>query len=501
MKTKHLSAWALLQFLYESVQMAFFLAVGVFWLTGLLHLRDRYWQAVLVGMGALFVVAVVDAGLRYWCFTYQITATGLTIHEGIIFREVHHLPYRQIQAVQRQQRWFMRPLHLEQVTIATAERVDDEDGIKLPLVTQTVGDYLAQQHAIAVTMKDRPDEAVEAAAVDTKVEPVAATNATSPVIEVAWHDLNLYALSSIGIIPIVIALIWLVGEGSRWLNGHTWDMVSGLVAHFAPWEWGLLVVSVVILGLVASYLNVIQKYYHFTLAVTPANLTVTHGFFDRNQANIRRTKIQAVKFKQTLIRQWLHLMTVQVLSASQVGANDDDDQLLLLPVVPQNQALAVLQPVIDWLPGKLPLLTTLTGRAKFALIRNNVIAWFGVLAVLSGGLAWWQPVFLKWLFMSWPLWLAFASLQGWYAGHQMGAATLNADLLILRTGTWFRRQVWLVPRAKVQAVGVHQSIWMARTNLAHLNVSLRSGNGEELVEVRYLPAVTAQQIQAWYLAH
>ena len=501
MKTKHLSPWALLQFLYESVQTAFFLAIGVYWLTGLLHLRDRYWQAVLFSIGAIFVVALVAAGLRFWCFTYQITSTGLTIHEGLIFREVHHLPYRQIQSVQRQQRWFMRPLHLEQVTIATAERVDDEDGIKLPLVAQAVGDYLAAQHALAVTTKMRPTEVVEVAAPADTATADAPASTPAATIEVDWHDLNLYALSSIGIVPIVIALIWLVGEGSRWFNGHTFDVVSRLVAHFAPWEWGLLAVAVVGLGLVASYLNVIQKYYHFTLEVTPANLTVTHGFFDRNQANIRRTKLQAIKFKQTLLRQWLHLMTVQVLSASQVGASDDDDQLLLLPVVPQDHALTVLQPVVDWLPAKLPSLTQLTGRAKFALIRNNIIAWLGVLAVLTGGLAWWRPLFLQWLLMSWPLWLVFAGLQGWYAGHQMGAATLNTDLLVLQTGTWFRRQVWLVPRAKVQAVGVHQSIWMAKTNLAHLNVSLRSGDGQELVEVRYLPAATAQQIQAWYLGH
>lgn len=115
--------------------------------------------------------------------------------------------------------------------------------------------------------------------------------------------------------------------------------------------FGILFLAVAVL---ISYLNLLQRYYHFTLTKQAHTLTATRGFFKRLEVSVRISRIQAVRMRQSLLRHWLHLTTIQALLASNAADEEKDNDLVLLPVIKADQALTRMHHFVDWVPATTP---------------------------------------------------------------------------------------------------------------------------------------------------
>lgn len=349
MKPNHLSPLALLQFSWQAIQVAFYLDVGIAFLTmKWLKLWERYSTLIVSLMGVMAGGALLLAVIRYWRFTYRLTDGGLTINKGLVNRQVQHIPYRQIQTIQRQQSWFLQPWHLEQLIIETAEKVSEDDLIQLPLVRQTVGDELIahQRQSQDATASKHSDQSVQS-------EPA------TQRLRVSWHDLNVYALSSVNIVLIMGVVAWFGQQIFDVGHGGVWRRMTSLVSQWSVWQISMVVGVVMLVSYACAYAQIMAQYYHFTIERRATVVTVTRGWLQRREASVALSRIQAVKLQQNWLRQWLHLTTVQVVTASQVGDTEDNNELKLLPVVPQSQALTTVSRFIDWVPTVITNLTSL----------------------------------------------------------------------------------------------------------------------------------------------
>jgi putative membrane protein len=63
--------------------------------------------ASVLGIG--IILLTVLAWLRYWFFSYDITADALVIHSGVFVKKHNHIPYARMQAVHHQQWFFLKP--------------------------------------------------------------------------------------------------------------------------------------------------------------------------------------------------------------------------------------------------------------------------------------------------------------------------------------------------------------------------------------------------------
>ncbi|RRK10231.1 hypothetical protein D1831_08700 [Lactiplantibacillus garii] len=487
MKPKHLAWPALIQFLWRTGRNLVLLWVlGFFLLDKLATETAVFWG--LVGLGGLTLLSVVATGVRYWRFTYQVTPAGVTIQRGLFVRQVTHIPYAKIQTVQRNQWFYLRPLHLERLTIETAGKQDDDGEGQLAVVPQSVGDLIeAYRHG----------QVHPVAALAQSADTALSQNPSEPRYQISWSALNTYALSSLGVVPIILVLGWLYDKLTKLAPERTVDQLEHqLVTLQTGWLIGLGVL-VLVCGLLASYATVVQRYYHFTLVKTAQTLNMTHGFFQSKRVSLPVRRIQAVKLKQSILRQWLRLTTVQALTAGQAGEDENDRELVLLPVIKPNQVDATLAPFISWWPPSTALIPV--GRLGcWLFVRNSLLLWGFGLAALTGVVWWWLPNLLRIVMWCWPVGLLIATLQGRYAGRNAGVALAGAHL-VLQTGSWFTRERFVVPRVRVQSLEVRQSVWLQRGQLAHLTVKLRAGNAAKTVEVRYLDRETIEKIQRWYL--
>lgn len=174
-----------------------------------------FWLALILGSVILMLAWSI---LRYLRFTYLVAPDGLTIRSGVFIRKTNHIPYDRIQTVQRQQWFFLKPLGLEQVSIETAGKETRKAEGQLAAVPTVVADTI-----------NRYRQGIEpASATSTTTETTDADAATrtrvvnaDPVPDAAYkinsHDLNQYALTSLGFIPIITGILWVLDKAQEYL--------------------------------------------------------------------------------------------------------------------------------------------------------------------------------------------------------------------------------------------------------------------------------------------
>lgn len=440
----------------------------------------RHHISPLLGFGGIILLIIAIVFVRYLCFTFEIADDMLTINSGIFIKKHTHIPYGRIQTIQRSQWFFLKPFHLEKLQIETAGHDDHSPEAVLPIVPERVREAIEQRR---VSHHANPDSDLESTIKSTQ-----ANSKPIPTYLINPHDLNVFALTSLGIFPLMGVLLAIYGKiqdviPQRIINSITSEIVQQSILMIV-----IIALLIIIISIIGTFLTIVQRYYKFTLTNESGQLKTYQGLFQRNSVTIPVNRIQAIRIKQNIIRQWCKLSTIQALSASSAGDKEKSNDLMIIPVIKTAKVFSSLAPFISWAPADFSQLTPLPKRDFWYFIRNALL--FGLVPVAIC-----LYFFKAWGLLSLPIFI-IAFFQGWYSASNTGWK-ISGDQLIMQNGHWFTRSQFVIPRKNVQSFGIHQSIWMTRTNLAHVRVNVRHGNSNEEVELRYLPLSAAQEIFNW----
>lgn len=433
---------------------------------------SNYVETLLIAAGfagALLLLAL----FRYGWYFYTFDGQMLTIYSGLLFRKTRQIPFKRIQTVQTNQWFFLKPFGATSVKLETSGKSDNDAEGELPVISQQVADQLQQL--------------VNGNYVQTMtVVPVADDS-----YSINWSDLNRYALTSMGIVPILLGLLWLYGKLSERLSSQ---LVGDAVQVYAKYGVLILIVIVVVIlliGMLAGYVMIIQRYYHFRLRKQEDRLVTEKGLFQRNQISTTLTRIQAVAFRQTVIRQLLHLVSVQLILASEATKKEDQNNLVMLPVIQQAQTKLAHQ-FVDWVPNNVSQPPRLSGKGQWSLIRNALLI---SLIVTAPFVIWLRPLGYLALLI-----IPIGGLMSWYAAINCGITQLDDERVSVLAGHHFQRDLYIIPKRKVQSLVLRQSILMKRRQLVHLEINVRQGNSNQSISVRYLSQSVAEAIYQWYRA-
>lgn len=434
--------------------------------------------APLLGFSVLILLIILWHTVRYLCFTFEIDSDMLTINSGIFVKRHTHIPYTRIQTIQHTQWFFLVPFHLEKLQIETAGHDEHGPEAVLPLVNERVRAEIERRR----TGNAEPAPAAEHLTEQLKPSPEHADYEINP------HELNIFALTSLGVFPIIGAGFAVYGKIQEAIPQKLIDSLTAKLIHQSAIILGAIGLLIVIISIAGSYLTIVQKYYRFRLNSTNDQLKTEQGLFQRNSVTIPIARIQALRIKQNVIRQWCHISTVQALAASSAGDDEKSNDLMILPVVKTDRVFDTLHPFVSWAPTHFSQLDHLAKRAYWYFIRNaTLISLVIVLPCLY--------LFKLWGLLSLPV-VVIAALMGWYSAANTGWKIVN-DQLILQDGHFFTRSQYVIPHKNIQSFLFVQSIWMTHTKLAHIRVNVRHGNGNQLFEIRYLPEAVGQQIFEW----
>ena len=209
-----------------------------------------FWISLVLG---ILVLTLLWSIVHYLRFTYLVAPDGLTINSGVFIRKINHIPYGRIQTVQRRQWFFLKPLGLEQVSIETAGKESKKAEGMLAAVPTTVADAINRyrQGLTDTPTASASDPTTEGA--QTEVTPAAKT--PDAAYKINAHDLNQYALTSLGFIPIITGILWLVQKVQEYLPDSWYKQAEHALTGLAIYLIIALTVIVLVLGFAISYLN------------------------------------------------------------------------------------------------------------------------------------------------------------------------------------------------------------------------------------------------------
>lgn len=469
--------------------------------------RDDDYVTLLGAAGtAVFVIGF--GVLRSRSFRFEVLADELVIREGVLIRELRHVPFSRIQSVSERQGLLHRLLRVTELVLESGAGGKPEAVMRVldPRDATRIGDLLRQRRA-AVT------DAAEGIAVDSATaEPARQHTATPPqvLLKLPTDELiTMGVISNRGL--VVVALV----AGALSQNAELLRLVPGIdrlpeaigagVAEAGGVDPRQLFAGLLVLLLsgfvfirLLSVIHAIFAYHDFTLERSGDRLRVRRGLLTRIDVSGRVSGLQRLVLEQTVLHRLFRRCRIRVDLASQsvhtAGIVPQLNQLAPIATLPQAEALlrecvpGLELDRLDWRPlhgsaasrrwlaslrWLLPIAAAMAIAALLLSDRFDV----RLSAALCGGLL-----------------LVFGR---WYAAHWAATAAhaIGPGVLAWRSGVYNRRWV-LVFSDRAQALILRRSPRDRRERTAQFCLDMQGALLSRALQIPFVAEGDAQALAA-----
>ena len=407
------------------------LALAMFWGNRALFL-DSFFLFVFVFFPIWRTV------LHFLTFRYRVEQGRLELKSGLLNRSVRMLSPDRIQNVELVRNVFHRLSGLVEVRVETASGGDVEG--QLSALSEAEAEALMTALEAHRRRVPAETEAGEALVVNTP-------------LDLAWYGLSSVQL---GLVAVTVGAFYELSIAD--------PLQAQAGAALLGWAGGSAAIAVVVLGawLVGSASSIV-RHWGFTLTQRGDRLVAEEGLFTQRAVELSTRRVQAVSFKEPVLRRLLGFGTLSVdTAATREAVGGTQLAEAVVPVLTPDAAQSLLQRLFPGLLGALDG-TGLTPPHPKALIRGGVAALITGL-VLGTASSWffWPTGLLAFglIPLLWTdAWLDHRS-QGWRVDERH---------LISRVG-WFARTTQIVPLDKLQSLELVQTWFARRWGLAQLRV-------------------------------
>jgi putative membrane protein len=430
---------------------------------------------LLTTLGILIVVLSVGF-LRWQHFQYKVENGTLYVESGIISRQSLSLSSDRIQVIDINAGPIQRLFGLVSVQIRSAGKASANSKI----------DALSREEAEALkaTLQSKPS---------TETQEEQAPKEPIRVIQLSKADLWKAALTSgsFGVVLSMIATVFSQADQlltqeriESWMEAFRVDHLPGLTITLI-FALGIFVIAYVLA--VAGFLVVNGG---FKITVWEDQLVIQRGVFEQKQTTIPFDRIQAIRIVEGLFRQPFGWAALHIDSAG--FGEDRSHSSILFPLLPRNQITRVLQDLIPSYAVDIPVDPIPTRSLRRYLIRTLAPA-----VLLIGGLSWWDPywVQLGWLLLPLGIW---AWMRYRDAGIGLDYAhpddrQIQSPQISLRYRL-LARTTALIPKHRVQALTLRQTLFQKRAEVASVRLSIASRNSGHTFSVSDADVSHAEQL-------
>lgn len=432
--------------------------------------------------------------IRYFTFTFKITAEEIVLRHGLIGRTERHIPLTRVQDVRLEQGVLHRLLGMADVEVETAggQGVD----ASLSVLSKSHAEELRRM----IFAQRETARAVVGAAGGVALDLPPLQESGQIVRQVSMRELILAGITSNKLASIVALLVvvqqlagdfvsetsiqkfWMTvtQQGERWVQG-------GLSHHWMALV--LAAVGLLILGVLGSTITSVVVFYRFTLSRSGEDLHRSYGLLTRRSSSLPRRRIQVLKVEEKFLRRLFRLVTLRADTAGGGhGGNKESSsgRDVLLPVVPRDEVQGLLPAFFpDWSAE----LFEWQQVSRRAILRGTVKgAWFCV--ALTAVTVWRRP---DWISL-WPLLLIIPIYVLNVMSYRHLGYAVGRRYFQTRRG-WLGRDAHIVPIRNIQSVVLRQMLFDRRHRVASLRVDTAgqafTGGGPHIDNV---PVQTAVEV-------
>jgi len=435
-----------------------------------------FWSSLaLIGFWSVVILfSLLFSIIRWWTYYYWFEDAELRVKYGVFIKKKRYIPFERIQTLNYHESIIHRIFGLVKVEVETASSSEGEAEVVLTALTREAADQIEQEMR----------KAKQQFGVTEELEPVEQASAVTAMYTMSTKDLLVLASTSGGIGVIISGLLAVVSQISDIIP---YDKIYGELATLA--KYGVLIISLIILSLfvigwIASVILTYLKYYSFTVVVQEENLIITRGLLEKKRVTIPLKRVQAIKIVENPFRQLFNYATVSIESA---GSNGREDSMVIFPLIKLTKLQAPLTelfPHYEWQQQFIPA----PRRSQPFFYRVDFIWVLPVVAGLSYFL-------MPWGLLSLVIIPATIGLGIWQ--HRTAAYALTGKQLTLRYRI-FSRVTFFVEKHRIQSMTTKQTYFKQRKNVADVTVSVMSGSGGATATVPALEQQDAEIILQWY---
>ncbi|WP_455675974.1 PH domain-containing protein [Pradoshia sp.] len=279
---------------------------------------------------ALFLVYILYSILKWYIETYEITREAFIFREGVLVKKQRNIPFERIQDHHSKANFLHQLLGITSLKLETGTSDKDANlsfpAISLKEETRILENLLKKERKIAADVQHEEERVIY----------FESTN--KDIIRAAFTSFSFLAL-----FPLLLTGYFQLDE---WLNI---EETSKQVLNFFErniWIWLPLVLVTLGAAFAVGYLQTLFKYGNFVISADKDRIYITRGVFTTNAYSIQKSRVQAIKIQQSLLKRLFGMVEIKLVSAGQEIIGEETEINSLYPFMDKKKAYQLVNQLL-----------------------------------------------------------------------------------------------------------------------------------------------------------
>lgn len=454
----------------------------------------RYIFVLAVGFSICSII------FKWFTSTYELDDRSFHLYKGIFNKSERTIPFSKIQNINRHTSLFHRLFKMTSVSFETGMTGEDA-AVKFEVISQAEADRI-EAHVAKTNGSDESEEWAAVPPMHGEIETTSSLDSENTAQERMIHftptkrdiiKASFTSLSFLLFIPVIISFynkindIFNVGEKAggilQSILSSGWLIITIVIAFF--------IVST-IFGIVRTFL----KYGKYEISSDLERIYITQGIVDETSFSISKDRVQAIEIEQSMMKRWLGLAEVKLISAGSLESNKNRHEInSLYPFLPIQRAYDMVSEILPSYQVTQGM-TRLPPKALWLRVLRTSWFWMTVTAglfyfkpmIFQMKEAWWVVSAILLMIVLVTRWLDFLNTR----------YTLHDRFIQIKTGS-LSTTLFISKRDKIIEVKVTQSKFQKLLGLASIG-TINRAKPVHHTGIKDVPSGLAESFYKWYIA-
>lgn len=416
-------------------------------------------------------------------YKYVITDKNIELTEGRLKTEKRYISLDRIQSIQQNTSFFHRLVGLTSLTLLTGT-TDNNASVKMDAITVVEAENIRGQL--------NPSQDIEKAEMESQtktklnlVEDMLQIDEPTKHYEMTRKEIVKASLTSfyfLAPLPFLLAIY------SKVEDFFSIDDFADDVLHTLNLTWitiTIIVIMAILLSVIIGVAITYLQYGNFQTSSNQERVFIRKGVLSETNFSIPKNRINAIKFNKSLIRRWVKMVKVELVSA---GSFDDSaaQTNVLLPFISEKRAMQLIPEILP----DFQIHTDMTKLTRAAFWTNLLKPSYLWIAATAAVLYFW-PAFWYLSLVLLMLIIILRITDFHHSGYALHGAYIQ-----LQSGT-FSTELFLTTKKKVAEMKITESWLQRRLGLATLSISTRA-KPIQVTSITDIPKAAAMKYYHWY---
>ncbi|WP_417898489.1 PH domain-containing protein [Bacillus haimaensis] len=421
---------------------------------------------------AAAILTIFSVLLKWLLHRYELQESSIVVKEGILVKKQRTVALERIQNHHSKTTFVHRWFNLTSLTLETGTS-GDEAAITFPVITNLEKDRILS----LLEEKESSKVADGGENFEKKGRTVHFRSTRKDLFKASFTSLSFLA-----IFPLLSAIYFNLADIFD-IEDSAENAVEYLIGHW--WMLIVLFVIAMLLSVAIGFIKTVIKYGNYEISDDEERIYIEKGVGSSSSFSIQKHKVQAVVVEQSILKRFLGLASIKLISVGS-AEGEEKDTSSLYPFMPKHEAYELLHTL---LPGY-PIEENMQ-RFPIKVLWLKLILPYYFTILVAGGLFIFKR---EWIWIAAVVFLL--SFISRILDYYFTSYIRNGNTVQVRRGG-FTNETFVTKRSQIQQITVHHSWIQRKFSVASLSFINRA-KPMHTSELYGLSKEEASEFYRWY---